>query len=154
MQKHRVSLLPYLLSRSAHVGHCVTQLTKTDQQLSAGLHSITFKPKYLSGSCERHFVYAHVRRYCRSRRWPKPWHNIDDSRRKAGLSKQYERKQALVDGGAKQNHRQCGGIRTQPKPSDMQGEQRNIKKKTKKQRTGLRLVERIIILLLLDRLEM
>lgn len=33
MQKHNISLLADLLSRSAHVGHCVTQPTKTGQLL-------------------------------------------------------------------------------------------------------------------------
>lgn len=37
MQKHNISLLLNLLSRSAHVGHCVTQHTKTSRQAAAGL---------------------------------------------------------------------------------------------------------------------
>lgn len=173
MQKHNISLLLNPLSRSAHVGHCVTQHTKTGPAGSCwpALHYI--RPKYLGGSCERHFVYAHVRRYHRSRRWPESWHNIDDSRRKAGLSKQYERKQALAGDGrrAKQNHGRCGGIRTQPNLLTC-GERRNIKKgrrqqtdslpkeerrergRERKQRTRPRFVETIIALLLLDGLEM
>lgn len=154
MQKHNISPLPNLLSRSAHVGHCVTQPTKIGQQAAACLRCIIEKPKYLGGSCERHFVYAHVPRYCRSRRWPEPWHNIDDSWRKAGLSKQCERKQALVgdDRRAKQNHGRCGGIRTQPNLLTC-GESRGTSKKRegqKKQRIGLRFVEMIIALLPLD----
>lgn len=176
MQKHNISLLLNLLSRSAHVGHCVTQPTKTRQQAAARLCRITFKPKYLGGSCERHFVYAHVRRYRRSRRWPESWHNIDDSRRKAGLSKQYERKQALVgdDCRAKQNHGRCGGIRTQPnlltcgesrgtskkererrqQTDSLPKEKRPERGRQRKQRTRLRFVEMIITLLLFDGLEM
>lgn len=134
MQKHNISLLLNLLSRSAHVGHCVTQPTKTRQQAAVGLCCIIWKPKYLGGSCERHFVYAHVRRYRRSRRWPESWHNIDDTRRKAGLSKQYERKQALVgdDRRAKQNHGRCG--ESGPNPTSWHAERAEEHQKREKAR--------------------
>lgn len=61
------------------------------------LSHFTRSTKYLGRSCEGHFVYAHVRSNRSSCRWPKSWQNIDDSRWKPGLSKQYERKQALAE---------------------------------------------------------
>lgn len=63
--------------------------------------AVDLRDKYLGRSCERHFVYAHVRSDRCSRRWPVSWQNIDDSRWKPGLSKQCERKRALLRSQAK-----------------------------------------------------
>lgn len=55
------------------------------------------KDKYLGGSRECHFVYAHVRGDGSPRRWTVSWQNIDDSRWKPSLSKQHRRKQSLAE---------------------------------------------------------
>lgn len=85
--------------------------------------------KYLGGSCEGHFVYAHVRSDCGSRRWPESWQNIDDSWWKPGLSKQYERKQALAEMTTEPSKTTGGVGESEPNPTSLPAENgENIKK--------------------------
>lgn len=73
-----------------------------------------FRHKYLGRSRECHFVYAHVRSDRSPRRWTVSRQNIDDSRWKPSLSKQYRRKQSLAEITTEPS-KTAGGIRTQPK---------------------------------------
>lgn len=110
-------------------------LTKASRKAAADLRCIIRK-KYLGRSCERHFVYAHVRRYRGSCRWPESWQNIDDSRWKAGLSKQYERKQALVEMTTEPSKTTGGAGESGPNPTSWHAESGgNIKKKEKEKAT-------------------
>lgn len=96
---------------SAHVGHCVTCSPWQKQAAAADLTNT-----YLGWSRESHFVYAHVRSNRSSCCWSISWQNIDDSRWKPGLSKQYDRKQALAEMTAEPSKTAggVGGIQTRP----------------------------------------
>lgn len=89
------------------------------------------REKYLGWSCESHFVYAHVWSNCSSCCWPESWQNIDDSRWKAGLSKQYERKQALAEMTAEPSKTTGSVGESGPNPTSLQAQSgENIKKAT------------------------
>lgn len=86
---------------------CYRQMKRTPYSKEIFLAGIFFF-NHLSWSCESNFVYAHVKGYSSPCSWPISWQNVDNSRWKPSLSKQYQRKQGL-EKSAKPNQ---GGINT------------------------------------------
>lgn len=94
-----------------------------------------FRVKYLGRSCECYFVNAHVQSDCSPRCWTVSRQNIDDSRWKPSLSKQYRRKQSLVEITTEPSKTASGVGESGPNPRSLPAENRgNIKKKVSKTR--------------------
>lgn len=170
MQKHNISLLLDLLSRSAHVGHCVTQPTKTRQQAAAGLRCIMLKPKV-----PQWILWTPLCLCPCATLSPLPplarilaqyWRLPEESRPVKTIWEETSFSWRRLRSQAKPQAVQGNPDPTQP--PDMWREQRNIKKerrqqtdslpketrpergRQRKQRAGLRFVEMIITLLLFD----
>lgn len=104
---------------------CHMQTTATAADIN-----LFFRDKYLGRSRECHFVYAHVRSNRSPRRWTVSRQNIDDSRWKPSLSKQYRRKQSLAEITTEPSKTASGVRESGPNPRSLPAENRgNIKKK-------------------------
>lgn len=104
---------------------CHMQTTATAADIN-----LFFREKYLGRSRECHFVYAHVRSNRSPRRWTVSRQNIDDSRWKPSLSKQYRRKQSLAEITTEPSKTASGVRESGPNPRSLPAENRgNIKKK-------------------------
>lgn len=91
--------------------------------------SPVLRDEYLGRSRECHFVYAHVQSDRGPRRWTVSRQNIDDSRRKPGLSKQYKRKQSLAEITTEPSKTAGGVGGSGPNPSTLPAENRGNNKK-------------------------
>lgn len=114
----------------AHVGHFFRSLTTAAMNPPP-----VWRDEYLGRSRECHLVYAHVHSDRSPRRWTVSRQNIDDSRWKPGLSKQYKRKQSLAEITTEPSKTAGGVGESGPNPAALPGQNRGNKKKKKVHKT-------------------